>query len=149
VLRLGGAGDGNRARRWENPKRCQATAVQERRIRSEYFDSNFKFQVSAFPRQPSTRDSRFSIPSPYLRDTPTARNRMMPLGEVVSMARVGGSGPWRPPHLPSHGARGAPFSAPLCRGPPSSRRPHPAVKSGEVIFLRISKKSLRKKHGFK
>jgi hypothetical protein len=29
VLRLDGAWDGNRARRWENPKRCQATAVQE------------------------------------------------------------------------------------------------------------------------
>jgi hypothetical protein len=34
VLRLDGAWDGKRARRWENPKRCQATAVQETRIRN-------------------------------------------------------------------------------------------------------------------
>jgi hypothetical protein len=34
VLRLDGALDGERARRWENPKRCPATAVQERRMRN-------------------------------------------------------------------------------------------------------------------
>jgi hypothetical protein len=40
VLRLDGALDGNRARRWENPKRCQATAVQETRIRSEFLEKD-------------------------------------------------------------------------------------------------------------
>jgi hypothetical protein len=46
----------------ENPKRCQATAVQERRIRPEFFDSNFKFQVSASPQPPSHR-----LPTPVSR----------------------------------------------------------------------------------
>jgi hypothetical protein len=57
VLRLDGAWDGNRARRWENPKRCQATAVQETRIRSEFFDSNFRFPHSP-PLSPQALDSR-------------------------------------------------------------------------------------------
>jgi hypothetical protein len=64
----------------KNPKRCQATAVQETRIRSEFFDSNFKFQVSAFSlaTKPSTLDSRLSTQSPFLHNIPTAGFRLIP-----------------------------------------------------------------------
>jgi hypothetical protein len=46
-----------------------------------FFDSNFKFQVSASPPtpKPSTPDSRLSTQQPYLRDTSTAGFRMTPL----------------------------------------------------------------------